>query len=87
VSGRGNHLIRASFAACVQKHGLKARLVPLGRRASHRRRVDEALAHGGGTGEVLFQGTSAVAGAGVPADRPLAVLDRRSPPAGVGAVR
>jgi hypothetical protein len=87
IPSRGVEPVRASFAACLREHGLDGRLVALQQRVSHRRRVDEALAHGGGAGEVLFHGISAVAVAGVPADRPLAVLGRRMPADGPDAGR
>ncbi len=87
IPSHGVEKVRESFAACVREHGLDARLVPLDQRVSHRRRVDEALTHGGGAGEVQFQGIRAVAVAGVPADRPLAVLGGRMPPDGPDAGR
>ncbi len=82
IPAHGLEKIHSSFAACLQEHGLQARLVPLDQRVTHRRRVDVALAHGGPAGEVIFQGITAVAVAGVPSDRSFAVLGRRMPPDG-----
>lgn len=87
IPSHGVEKVRASFAVCVREHGLDARLVPLDQRVSHRQRVNEALAFGGAAGEVMFQGITAVAITGVPADRPLAVLGQRMAPDGPDASR
>lgn len=87
IPSHGVEKVRASFAACVREHGLDARLVPLDQRVSHRQRVAEALAYSGAAGEVMFQGITAVAVIGVPADRSLAVLGQRMPSDGTDAGR
>lgn len=65
------------FASCVREHGLDARLVPLEKRVSHYQRVKLALEQGNGVGQMQFHGLWAVAIAGLPRDRALAVEGRR----------
>lgn len=67
-----------SFAACVRKDRLNAKLEKTKQRISHRQRVDEALAYGGAAGVVQFHGLCAIA-AQAPADRALTVLGQRMP--------
>ena len=66
--------------------GLDARLVLPAARVTHRRRVDLAVAHGGGAGEVMFHGVWAAAITGVPSG-PLAVVGEPMPVGGADAAR
>jgi hypothetical protein len=63
----------------VRERKLDASLEVLPERVPHRRRVDLAMAHGGGAGAVQFYGLSAVAVGGVPRDRLLPILGEWMP--------
>jgi hypothetical protein len=69
-----------SFESLVRERRLNASLERLPERVPHRRRIDNALVHGGGAGVVQFYGMWAVAAAGMPADRSLPVMGERMPP-------
>jgi hypothetical protein len=68
-----------AFDALVGDRKLTASLAPLAERIPHRRRIDLALDHGDGVGEVPFHGIWAVTARGIPPDRPLAALGERMP--------
>ena len=72
--------VEQSFAECVRQADLDARLTPLPQKVTHRERVDLALEHGHGAGEVFFQGITAIAFLGLPRDRALPVYGERMRP-------
>ncbi len=70
--------LQSKLAELVRKHKLNAHFEVINPRISHRQRVDLALQHGRGAGEVQFQGIWAVVVSGVPKIQPLRVLGLRS---------
>jgi hypothetical protein len=70
--------LRAKFDGLVRSHHLDARLEKTNERIPHKKRVELALQHGGGAGEMQFHGVWAVAVGNVPHDQELAVMARRS---------
>lgn len=71
-------LLHERVKRAAAKHGLDARAEVLERRVPHRERVDLALAHGNGAGEVLLHGIWASAIGNVPAG-PLRVVAEPMP--------
>jgi hypothetical protein len=65
---------RAHFDPFVVERKLDARLRRLEPRVSHRARVDLAIEHGRGGGELMFNGLWAAAAGGLPRDRKLPVV-------------
>ncbi len=80
IPPRGLAKVEQNFAECVCQTDLDARLTPLPQKVTHRERVDLALEHGHGAGEVFFQGITAIAFLGLPRDRALPVYGERMPP-------
>ena len=71
--------MRESFAAVIAPLRLKAELVARPRRVAHRERVDLAIAHGHGAGEIQYHGMWAAVFSGLPIDRDIAVVGERMP--------
>ncbi len=69
--------IEDQLRAIVLSRRLDARIVRLDARVPHRRRVDVALANGGGAGEVAFHGLSGVVVGEIPRGERLAVVGER----------
>ena len=69
--------VREAFEKMVREKNLIARMVELPERVNHRRRVDLAIAQGGGGGEIQFHGVMGAAVAGVPRGKQLAVVGQR----------
>jgi len=70
--------LQSKLDQLVGKHKLDAHFEVINPRISHRQRVDFALAHGKGAGEVQFHGIWACVVSGVPKTQPLKVLGLRS---------
>ena len=70
--------LRSKFDELARKNRLDARFEPITERVPHRKRVELALQHGLGAGEVQFHGVWSVAVGGVPATQPIPVLAERS---------
>jgi hypothetical protein len=64
----------------VREHNLDARFEMIRPRIPHRQRLELAIKHGNGAGEVQFHGIWAVAVSGVPTEQLLRVLGQRSEP-------
>ena len=64
---------KEQFSALAKHHGLTATLSELSTRVCPRQRVDDAVAHGNGAGEVFLHGIHAIAVSGIPQDRALKV--------------
>jgi hypothetical protein len=75
----GLHELELAFGNLVRERKLNASLETLAERVPHRRRVDLALATGGGAGVVQFHGMSAVAVGDSPGDRLLPILGEWMP--------
>lgn len=71
--------VEAQLSALTAARALDARLVRLASRVPHRRRVDVALANGGGAGEVAFHGLTGVAVGELPQGERFAVVGERRP--------
>jgi hypothetical protein len=79
IPSHGLKKVEQTFAEYVRQAGFDALLTPLPQKVTHRERVDLALEHGHGAGEVFFQGITAIAVLGLPRDRPLPVFGERMP--------
>jgi hypothetical protein len=71
--------LQSKLEELVRKHKLDAHFEVIHPRIPHRHRVDFALQHGKGAGEIQFHGIWATVVSGVPMTRALRVLGVRSP--------
>lgn len=74
VPRHGIAKLKEKFEECVGKYKLDARLVSLQPRVTHLERVEHAIEHGNGAGEVFFNGATAIAISGLPTDREFEVV-------------
>jgi hypothetical protein len=72
--------LQEKFDAVLSENGLRASLVPLKDRVTHRRRIDLLLGFSPAGGEIFFGGAWGTVVTGLPTDRPLAVVGERMPP-------
>lgn len=74
VPRHGISAIKEKFEECTRKYKLDAKLVSVQPRITHLERINQAVEHGNGAGEVFFNGATAIAISGLPTDREFEVV-------------
>lgn len=77
IPGNGINEFKRLFEDFLKQQKLRATLVSIEPRVTHRKRIDQALSAGNGAGEVFFSGITAVALEGIPCGTQLPVYGTR----------